>query len=305
MSTIELIIVDPKAPAGPAVDLAPYRAMAGGPVRAAIRSYGYAASSGNAGWVSQWNRLLALEAAGDSTWYMASSSGFPSIDGASSVYVPTADVNTALARPLMKGLYVTELVAYWASLNSFNWTTGASLVDYAKLNTWAQSARANGKKVVWAEPAEGWAALKLNATALSYFASWADVLVPMYASNFDCTASGFHMDIAAKAVTEVAAAYAMPLGMSVQDWYFNEEPARLPFSRRDVIALCEHGRRRGCTYFEIEGADMAFTTTALDRYMNGVSAWCELVRNGAPLREAINSHRAFDHATARGRFTPQ
>ena len=126
-----------------------------------------------------------------------------------------------------QGLYVHEVVADLAAGDGWNWAQAVEDItpaEWDELDYWVELAKALNKKVVWSEPAQGWEALAQNATAEGYFAQWGNTLVPMFGTDFDTPQTGHLMGLARYWAATVAETYGMPLGESVQSWFFREQP---------------------------------------------------------------------------------
>ncbi len=161
-------------------------------------------------------------------YYTAASSDFVVAEGQSYLFAYQCAGDAALRLSDDQGLYLHEIVDDLAATEAnWNWPQAVNDItaqQWATLNYWVQLAKALNKKVIWSEPAEGWEALAQNATANSYFAQWGNTLVPTFATNFESPTSGHLMGVARQWAAMVAAEYAMPLGESVQSWYFREQP---------------------------------------------------------------------------------
>lgn len=171
-------------------------------------------------------------------------------------------------RPNSVGYFMHEMVSLNAACNSWNWANAAEGLDWAKLNAYMIQARAQNKKVIWSEPAQGWAALNNSASFKYYGPQWKDVLVPMFATNFR-TPSFDHVPGARSAAVAASTQLGTPLGVSVQSWYFREGYNDLTTAA--TVKLANMGFEVGAKYYQIEGTytDMAWGTD----YMNGILAF--------------------------------
>jgi hypothetical protein len=125
-----------------------------------------------------------------------------------------------------QGVYLHEIVSDLAAGDGWNWSQAVddiTTTEWGEINYWVELAKALNKKVIWSEPAQGWEALAQNATAQAYFAQWGSTLVPMFASDFDTPETGHLMGVARYWAALVAHTYGMPLGESVQSWYFRQQ----------------------------------------------------------------------------------
>ncbi|MGD0199001.1 MAG: hypothetical protein ABSC56_13995 [Solirubrobacteraceae bacterium] len=177
-------------------------------------------------------------------FYTAVASDFPG--HSLPLFIAQCDGEAALRMSADAGLYVHELVTYYAENDTgWNWTQAVddiTTAEWRELDYWVQLAAALNKKVIWNEPALGWQALAANATAQSYFSQpdWRATLVPTFASNFDSESAGYLMATARASAAQVATTYGMGLGESVQSWWFRDqtdlgaqESAGLPTSGAD------------------------------------------------------------------------
>lgn len=170
------------------------------------------------------------------------------------------------------GYYMHEVVSLYAACNNWNWTAAAQSVDWARVHNWMLQAKAQGKKVVWSEPAQGWNAIRSNPTFQAVSPWWKDTLVPMFATNFRTPAYN-HVPYARDGASAVARQLGSPLGESVQSWYFREGTNDL--TTAGTVGLANYGREAGATFYQIEGTytDMAWGTD----YMNGILAFSRLL----------------------------
>ena len=200
-------------------------------------------------------------------YYTVASSDFVAYQGLVP-YVPAADGNEVLTRNHNDGLYMHELAAYYASTHGWNWTTAANMIDWDRINDWVTHAKTLHKKVVWSEPAEGWAAIEANPTGHAYLLAWGDTLVPTFATNFSHTPSN-HIPTARNGAIAAAQTNGSALGESVQSWYW-ADPG-WSFTAADAATLCRYGFVSGASVYQIEGtySDLAPTST----YMQGVNSF--------------------------------
>jgi hypothetical protein len=162
---------------------------------------------------------------GYSFYYTAASSDF--VTNGQPLFVGECAGDGALRLSGDDGLSLHEIVADLAAGAGWNWTQAAADItasEWDEINYWVELAKALNKKVIWSEPAQGWEALAQNATANSYFAQWGDTLVPMFASDFEAPQTGHLMGEARYWAATVAQSYGMPLGESIQSWYFRQQP---------------------------------------------------------------------------------
>ncbi|TAK89556.1 hypothetical protein EPO04_00370 [Patescibacteria group bacterium] len=166
------------------------------------------------------------------------------------------------------GYYMHEMVALNAACNGWNWTAAAQSIDWARINNWMLQAKAQNKKVIWSEPAQGWNAIRSNPTFQAVAPYWKESMVPMFATNFR-TPSFNHVPYARDGATAVARQFGTPVGESVQSWYFREGYNDLTTSA--TVGLANYGLEVGSTYYQIEGTygDMAWGTD----YMKGILAF--------------------------------
>jgi tripartite motif-containing protein 71 len=157
-------------------------------------------------------------------YYTVASSDFAT--GGEPLFVGECAGDGALRMTNDLGVYLHEVVSDLAAGNGYNWTAAVNAItptEWQDLDYWVQLAKFLNKKVIWSEPAQAWQALAQNATANDYFAQWGDTLVPMFATNFESPGSGHLMGMARDWAAVVAQAYGMPLGESVQSWYFRQQ----------------------------------------------------------------------------------
>jgi hypothetical protein len=170
-------------------------------------------------------QLQYWQANGYSFYYTAASSDF--VNDGEPLFVGECAGDGALRLSGAEGLSLHEIVADLAVGAGWNWTQAAADItasEWDEINYWVELAKALNKKVIWSEPAQGWEALAQNATANSYFAQWGDTLVPMFASDFEAPQTGHLMGEARYWAATVAQSYGMPLGESIQSWYFRQQP---------------------------------------------------------------------------------
>jgi hypothetical protein len=207
-------------------------------------------------------------------YYTVASSDF--VTGGESLYATQSDGTTVLGRSHDLGLYMHEVVADIASTNGWNWPAAASNVDWSLINSWVTAARADNKKVIWSEPANGWQAIEDDPTGSSYLAQWGNTLVPMFATNFTTPAN--LVPTARTGAETAAATYHLALGESVQSWYWVDK--NVSFTSSDVIMLCQYGYTAGASYYQIEGDanNMAPSST----YMTGVDSFVAGLGSSVP-----------------------
>lgn len=248
--------------------------------------------------IREWDRN------GTRYFYTAASSDFVAWQGRSTPYVTLEEGNEVLSRPNSLGLYIHEMITYRASQSNYsNWGAAAHLIDWGRIDAWVMNAKARGKKVIWSEPAYGWQTMQTNAEINKLFAKWGDTLVPMFATNFESAGSGYLMGKSRKAAVDVSQRYGMPLGESVQSWYFQEQ--NIPITPEGVRDLMKYGAEKNVTYYQIEGRvegaidDMRWGSP----YMNGVHLFSQQLANGtlgvstkprAPLYQMWNN-QTVDH----------
>lgn len=189
--------------------------------------------------------------------------------------VALAYMDKAYSEELLKrsnniGYYMHEMVSLNAACNGWNWPAAANSLDWAKINDYILRAKAQNKKVIWSEPAQGWNAIRSNQTFQSIMPYWKGTLVPMFATNFK-TATYDHVPTARDGAVAAAQQLSSPSGESVQSWYFRESTA--PLNVNSTVALADMGLQAGSTYYQIEGTynDMAWGTD----YMKGVLAFSQ------------------------------
>lgn len=161
------------------------------------------------------------------------------------LFVPKCAGDAALRMANNRGLYIHEVVTvlaypegnpeapwdYDAGVDRLSQSSGVfpphavneANARWESLDHWVMLAKALNKKVIWSEPGEAWRALAQDETANEYFAKWGDTLVPMFATNFESPTSGRWMGYSRQWASRVAERYGMPLGASVQSWYFREQ----------------------------------------------------------------------------------
>lgn len=183
-------------------------------------------------------------------------------------YMDRSESEKLLNRKNSIGYYMHEMVALYAACNGWNWTKAAESMDWAKVNDYMVRAKAQGKKVIWSEPAQGWSALSNNPSFKYYAPQWKQVLVPMFATNFRTPAFN-HVPAARAGAQTVAKQYGLPVGESVQSWYFREGTNDLTTAA--TVNLANYGLEIGSTYYQIEGTygDMVWGTD----YMKGILAF--------------------------------
>jgi len=202
------------------------------------------------------------EAEGRNYYYTTASSDFPTFLKGNSIYTTLAQAQTVLARPHDRGLYMHEVVSYYASKNNYNWSKAVTQINWTLLDQQVMAAKAAGKKVIWSEPSYGWQYLNQNLGAGYYFNRWGNTLVPTFATNYPT-----QVDAALAAAKGVATNVVhSDLGESVQSWYFRDQN-QAP-TESGTLDLINKGLSNGAKYYQIEGTydDLSWGTA----YMNGV-----------------------------------
>ena len=209
-------------------------------------------------WNSEGRRYLFTVAASDR------------VTGGLPLYDETNDTGTVISSVGAVGFYMHEVVTYNASVNGWDWTAAANSVDWSLINTWAMQAKAQNKKLVWSEPANGWQAINANPTAQADMAQWGNTLVPMFATNFN-TATSDLVPVAEAGAIAAAETNQTSLGESVQSWYFRDD-SEVP-TEAATLTLAQLGLSAGATYYQIEGEadDLVWGTP----YMNGIYAFSQ------------------------------
>lgn len=217
-------------------------------------------------WDSMGNRYYVLTASSD--WSSYAPGG--ACNNLPSTYIDPTQRAAMDQRNGSNGLYVHELIAVHASCNGWNWSAAANSINWTYINMAVLTAKAQGKKVIWSEPAQGWEALNQNPTYQTLSQQWKGTLVPMFATNFH-TDTFDHVPAARSGAVAAANHLGSPVGESVQSWYFRESST--PLTTQSTVQLANMGREVGATYYQIEGTyeDMNWGTT----YMNGIKAFAD------------------------------
>lgn len=215
-------------------------------------------------WDSTGHKYFILSAASD--W-----ASFESGGGCKNIpllYIDKSQGDEMVKRPGSLGFFMHEVSAQYAACNGWNWSQATTSMDWVKINDYIMTAKAQNKKVIWSEPAQGWEAIAKNPTYQAMSPQWKGVLVPMFATNFK-TASFDHVPAARSGAVSAATKLQSPVGESVQSWYFRE--STVPLNVNSTVTLANLGREVGATYYQIEGTydDMAWGTD----YMNGILAF--------------------------------
>lgn len=170
-------------------------------------------------------------------------------------YVPANFASEVVNRRYAEGLYIHELTALFASQNGWNWDAAAASIDWGQIHNFMMAAKASGKKVVWSEPAHGWHAIMRNPSFHHYMVNYwgPNVLVPTFATNFTNPAN--LVPTARAGAVEAAMRYGLPLGESIQSWYFAEwpDPSQRVATYEKSYQLMRFGNAAGASYFQIEG----------------------------------------------------
>lgn len=201
-------------------------------------------------------------------------SDWASATGNACANIPAAYMDRAYSQELAQrtgslGFYMHEMVSLNAACNGWNWSVATESLNWEVLNQYIVQARAQGKKVIWSEPAQGWHAIMGSATGRHYMSHWRDVIIPMYATNFNTTSYNW-VPTARDGALQAATTYGTPLGVSVQSWYFRESADALTTS--STVALSKMGYDVGAKYYQIEGTwgDMQWPSGKPTVYMQGI-----------------------------------
>jgi hypothetical protein len=157
-----------------------YGRLIGPNVMCGMRSTGWGGTEQLRRWRRQGTNYMLTVASSDFVHYQGQS-----------LYQGDSFVRTVLADRNCVGLYLHEVVAYYAQVpqpgdpHRWDWRWAATQVDYARINRWVEAARARGKVVAWSEPARGWWALNERPEVSPYV--W-----PVFATNFVSATAGDH-----------------------------------------------------------------------------------------------------------------
>lgn len=218
--------------------------------------------------------LTLWDATGYKYYNNVAGSDWASSTGNACANIPAAYMDQTYSQELAArsgslGFYMHEMVSLNAACNGWNWANAVESLQWASLDQYVSQARAQNKKVIWSEPAQGWQAIMASATGRHYMSHWRDVIVPMYATNFN-TAGYNWVPTARASAMHAAQTYSTPLGVSVQSWYFRESPD--PLTIDSTVTLAEGGFSAGATYYQIEGTwdDMQWPAGKPTTYMQGI-----------------------------------
>lgn len=193
-------------------------------------------------------------------------------------YMEQSYANQLIQRSGSLGFYAHEMVSLNAACNGWNWTPAAESLNWALMDQYAAMARSTGKKLIWSEPAQGWQGILASANGQAFMSRWRDVIVPMFATNFN-TASFNWVPTARAGAVAAAQNYGTPIGESVQSWYFRESPD--PLTVQSTINLAELGYQVGARYYQIEGTwgDMQWPAGRPTTYMEGILEFSKLLES--------------------------
>ncbi|TAK73795.1 MAG: hypothetical protein EPO16_11995 [Dehalococcoidia bacterium] len=233
-----------------------YRQIDSPAVHVAFRNPGYGATDAL---IAQW------EGRGVPYYFTAASSDFPRYQDRP-LYVAATDAAALLARTNVEGVYLHETVAYLASRNGWRWDDAAQALDWIWLQTVVGAAKAEGKHVIWSEPALGWAAIAADPRGQALLADSGETIVAMFATNFDTASAGRLMQRAAADVQSIATRYGLSVGQSHQAWHFRDGGAAP--TRAGSFDLASFGWSRGTRYYQVEGLpeDLSYDSA----YMLGI-----------------------------------
>lgn len=214
----------------------------------------------------------------DSTGYKyynnVAGSDWASATGNACTNIPHAYMDQSYANQLVQrsgslGYYIHEMVSLNAACNGWQWTTAADTLNWALFDQYVSYARAQGKKIIWSEPAQGWDGILASAAGQAFLGRSRDVIIPMFATNFNTAAYNW-VPTARAGALRAAQTYETPLGESVQSWYFRESPD--PLTIDSTINLAEFGYQVGSKYYQIEGTwgDMQWPAGKPTTYMQGI-----------------------------------
>lgn len=226
-------------------------------------------SAGNARDLSLWDATgyKYFNNVAGSDW--ASATGNP-CGNLGAAYMEPSYASQLIQRSGSIGFYMHEMVSLNAACNGWNWPGGADALNWALLDQYVAMARSQGKKVIWSEPAQGWDGILASGAGQAFMARSRDVVVPMFATNFN-TASYNWVPTARAGAVRAAQTYGTPgVGESVQSWFFRESPD--PLTVDSTAGLAELGYQVGARYYQIEGTwgDMQWPANAPTPYMQGI-----------------------------------
>jgi hypothetical protein len=232
-----------------------YGRLIGPNVMCGMRSTGWGGTEQLRRWRRQGTNYMLTVASSDFVHYQGQS-----------LYQGDSFVRTVLADRNCVGLYLHEVVAYYAQVpqpgdpHRWDWRWAAAQVNYARINRWVEAARARGKVVAWSEPARGWWALNERPEVSPYV--W-----PVFATNFVSATAGDHWREARTSAAERAMSSGAILGESVQSWHFRDQG--IEPTRETTLTLCDVGLVAGARFFQVEGRpdDLAWGSP----YMQGIA----------------------------------
>lgn len=230
------------------------------------------------------------------------------------IYVDPTHVPDVLNMAGNKGLYMHEVVSYYAQSqhdadvaagirqpgDPFDWPRAVASIDWVKLDSYVTAAKNAGKKVLWNEPDAAWEYMESNAfegpslqnpvintTAQYYLRKWGDTIVPVFATNFPFKD---RISVAMIGAHTFASKSGSPYGESVQSFYFSDQKAdpnktaaectyELTPTAKCSYNLINYGYANKASYFAIDGTPDAQQLSSL--YMQGITSFASSLSNGS------------------------
>jgi len=229
--------------------------------------------------ITEWDQ------SGTKYYYTAASSDFENYQN-EDLYVPYSHVYEVLGRSACTGVYLHEVVTYEASQPqcNWNWDQAVDAFNWSWLNSVVSRAKSKGKRVIWSEPAGAWEALMKDSYARSCLQSYGDTIVPMFATNFHCEGSGYHLAQSRDHAGVAAGMIGTALGESHQAWYFIDQEQSV--SQSGSLWLGKLGRDHRASIFQFEGdlMDMYWDEDDgypyISEYMKGVRDFADWIDSG-------------------------